>query len=273
MRRAAPAKPGLARARWLRSGILEVCAARRVVSDRRSLWRLFRLRVLPFTWRGRNAAAVPLRIRALTDREIWIRPRTADIHSVLDVFHFGHNESPKGLEREAPLVIYDLGANVGLTMVHLAELFPRASIVGVELQAENISQARRNLAHLRDRCRLVPAAIWPDDGVVSYHAERGDEQSARAAGRGELDTDVPALSISTLMRRQGHLRVDYVKMDIEGAEREVLSRNTDWASSVGSIRVEVHDPYTPEACMRDLRRLSFRVEAASDLRSAVVGER
>ena len=272
MRLAALAEAGLARARWLRSGILDVRAARRIVSDRRSLWRLFRLRVLPFTWRGRNASAVPLRIRALTDREIWIRPRTADIYGVLDLFHAGYNEPPRGLDREAPLVIYDLGANIGLTMVHLAELFPRASIVGVEMQEQNISQARRNLAHLRDRCRLVPAAIWPDDGVVSYRAERGDEQSASAASRG-LGTDVPALSLSTLMRQQGHLRVDYVKMDIEGAEREVLSRNADWASSVGSIRVEVHDPYTTEACMRDLRRLSFRVEVARGHRGAVVGER
>jgi len=51
--------------------------------------------------------------------------------------------------------------------------------------------------------------------------------------------------------------VDFIKMDIEGAEREVLSKNTGWASAVRSIQVEVHDPYTVEQCERDLRELGF----------------
>ena len=51
--------------------------------------------------------------------------------------------------------------------------------------------------------------------------------------------------------------VDYIKMDIEGAERDVLTRNTDWATRVRSMKVEVHEPYSCEQCLRDLRRLGF----------------
>jgi len=54
-------------------------------------------------------------------------------------------------------------------------------------------------------------------------------------------------------------RVDYVKMDIEGAEEHVLRINTDWAGIVRTIKVEVHSPYTVEDCQRDLRALGFEV--------------
>ncbi len=273
MRLAAAGRPRLERARWLLSGFAEVRAARRIVSDRRSLWRLLRLRLLPFTWRGRAPSAVPLRIRGLADRVVWVRPRTADVYGLLDVFLFGHNEPPPGLDHEAPLVIYDLGANIGLTMAHLAVLFPNAVIVGVEMQEENIMQARHNLAQFGHRCRLVTAAVWKDDGVVRYRAGRGDEQSARAGHGADLGADVRAVSISTLMREQGHLRVDFLKMDIEGAEREILSGSGEWASSVSRIKIEVHEPYTTEACMEDLRRLSYRVDLVSGHPASLVGRR
>ena len=40
--------------------------------------------------------------------------------------------------------------------------------------------------------------------------------------------------------------VDFLKVDIEGAEQEVLTKNTGRASAVSTIQVEIHEPYTVE---------------------------
>lgn len=57
--------------------------------------------------------------------------------------------------------------------------------------------------------------------------------------------------------------IDYVKMDIEGAECEVLRAAVEWAAQGRSIKVEVHDRYIVESCIADLRRLGF--DAWSDV--------
>ena len=49
-----------------------------------------------------------------------------------------------------------------------------------------------------------------------------------------------------------------MKMDIEGVEQRLLSgAGARWADRVDSIRLQVHDPYTPEDCARDLAGLGF----------------
>ena len=50
-----------------------------------------------------------------------------------------------------------------------------------------------------------------------------------------------------------------VKMDIEGAERDVLRQNTEWAALVRTILVEIHEPYDVSSCCTDLARLGFEV--------------
>jgi hypothetical protein len=59
-------------------------------------------------------------------------------------------------------------------------------------------------------------------------------------------------------RYAGGRDVDYVKLDIEGAERDLLTANTGWAARVRCISVEVHSPYRVEECLRDLAALGFR---------------
>ncbi|MGH2876326.1 MAG: FkbM family methyltransferase, partial [Solirubrobacteraceae bacterium] len=73
--------------------------------------------------------------------------------------------------------------------------------------------------------------------------------------------------------RSGWAGVDFVKMDIEGAEREVLRQETAWASKVRSIGVEVHPPYTVEQCEHDLRDLGFRTARLVSHEAGVVGDR
>jgi hypothetical protein len=48
-----------------------------------------------------------------------------------------------------------------------------------------------------------------------------------------------------------------MKVDVEGGKRDLLLDGSDWAPYVRAIKVEVHAPYTPQACEQHLRRLGF----------------
>jgi len=262
----------------------------RLVSDARSFVELRRLEN-PSPARLRSGRVVQIRFRALDGAQVSLRPGTQDDGLARDVFFKSHHLPPAELVAEQIEVVLDLGANVGLTMAHMAALLPEARIVGVELDEQNMLLARRNVAPWGRRCEVVHGAVWTEDGTIAYDREAGQEQSfhvsaERPAGRnapsagadepaptGGETSSAPAISLNTLLERMSVPRVDYVKMDIEGAEMQVLKEHTEWAERVRSIKVEVHAPYTVEQCVADLKRLGFRTEPIPKRRGGVTGIR
>ena len=202
---------------------------------------------------------------------IVLRPGTSDGEVLWETFHgLYHLPPPLGHE---PSVIWDLGANVGLTTAHFASLFAAAKVIGVELDRETATLASRNVAPWSDRCKIVHAAVWPKGGEVAYAKLLGQEYGAKVTNDAEGVLRAPAISLNTLLARSAADQVDFLKMDIEGAECVVLRECTAWARSVRSIVVEVHDPYTIEECVADLREIGFSAEADDRHWACVRGER
>ena len=235
--------------------------ALRVTAGPRSFLTYLRLRLIP-RHEGSGGRVVRLRLRPLGGREMLLRPSTSDADTVWGTFA-GHYHLPPP-EADDPRLIWDLGANIGLTMADMAVRFPAARIVGVEIDAENAELARRNLEPWAERCEVVQAGVWPEDGEIRYHRLAGGTsghhvadvpEGAQAAGV----TTAPSVSPETLLSRSGpDAVIDFAKVDIEGAERELLRAATGWAARVRSITVEVHEPYTAAECRTDLCAMGFQ---------------
>ena len=237
---------------------------------------LFRLECSTTAW-DLDEATVPVALRPLGGETVRVRPLTADIFAIRDAFIGGYHVPPVPAGDPGIRRIWDLGSNIGLTVAHLATLFPGAEIRGVELDAENVALCRRNTAPWADRCEITHAAVWPADGEVEYERAPGNELGFRAedpSGRtaGGRQT-APALSLDTLAGEWPDDPIDLVKMDIEGAERTVLSEATGWAERVRMIMVEVHEPYDVAACRADLERLGFDVTPHPTHPAGVIGAR
>jgi FkbM family methyltransferase len=228
----------------------------RIVADASSFRHFRRSENSTLSWP--DDALVPISVRALDRRTVLMRPGTADSLAMIGTFARVHHLPPVSVR---PMrTIWDLGANIGLTVAHLAHLHEEARIIGVELDDENAALAQRNIAPWADRCEVRRAAVWPSDGAIEYRRDAGAEQGHRVAPLVDVapNASAPALSLDTLLRESGASMIDYVKMDIEGAEGSVLRENTAWAAAVRSIKVEVHPPYTTEECRADLEALGFR---------------
>ncbi|MGE5700852.1 MAG: FkbM family methyltransferase [Arthrospira platensis] len=256
-------------------------STRALVGDWSSFWALRRLEN-PGGRLGARAT-VEVRFRELCGASVKLRPGTQDDSLATDVFLKRHHLPPDTVDVTRPATILDLGANVGITMAHIAALFPHARVVGVELDDVNAALCGENVSAWRDRCEVIRAAIWVQDGAVNYERVERSEQSYHVEGvvgeHGRPQSPVaahasaPAVSLSTLIERTGAEWIDYVKMDIEGAESRVLKENTGWASRVRSIKVEVHPPYSVEECMEDLARLGFTPTPIPKRRGGVTGVR
>jgi FkbM family methyltransferase len=227
-----------------------------VASDVQTVNRLLRWK------RAAGPDPVPLRLRITGGRPVFVRPASGDRWAVLDL-HFPPSHLPPDGAVTSPRTILVLGANIGLTMLHLGIRYPGARIVGVELNPDNAALCRRNIAALGGRATLVEGAVWHESGTVAFDPT-ADSLSFSARAVAETEGPVArALGIAELLAEQGiDGPVDYVKMDIEGAERTVLAHGTGWAERVRCISVEVHPPYTVGDCVRDLRALGFTTSVA-----------
>lgn len=154
----------------------------------------------------------------------------------------------------SPRFIVDAGANIGLAAVLFAARYPEATIVALEADPDNFRMLQENVKHY-PRVVAQQRALWSRRTTLGLSNPLGKHSTVRvdeAARAGRLE--VEALGVGDLMAEFGVTRIDVLKMDIEGAEAEVLGPGSRaWIGSVGTMIVELHDRYRPD-CSSALER-------------------
>lgn len=105
---------------------------------------------------------------------------------------------------------------------------------------------------------FLPFGLWEEDAMLHFHPPANPAHVSHSAtevrGRGR-GFEAQCHTLSTLMRKLGHQRVDLLKMDIEGAEGPVLDRMLAEGTLPRVLSVEFDTPQSPWALRRRLRRL------------------
>jgi FkbM family methyltransferase len=155
-------------------------------------------------------------------------------------------------------VILDCGANVGVSAVYLATRHPEANLVLFEADPIIADYLGRNLAHNGlSHIPVIRAAVWVHAQGVDFTPEGSEGGSILGVG--------PSFRVDSLRLRDflaGLTRVDFLKMDIEGAEAEVLQDCAELLGRVGFAFVESHcwrhRPQTLHQVLEILFRAGFR---------------
>lgn len=222
---------------------------------------------------GRQLQQVAIRVRALGGRVVLCRCGTSDKAVLRDTFIEGYHRPTWPVRGSA--VIIDLGCNVGYTTADFAARYPDAVVVGVEMDAANAELAKLNTAAFGSRVTIVNAAVWNEDGELGYTATNG-EWAFRVS---KLDGDacatkrVRSVTLDTLFEMLQISRVDFMKIDVEGAEAAILQADACWLQKVTSIALEVHGPATMEGCVELLTNAGFRCERSKQLPMGLLARR
>jgi FkbM family methyltransferase len=144
---------------------------------------------------------------------------------------------------EQPKIIVDAGANAGMSAAYFAINYPSATIIAVEPEPSNFAVLTQNALRFPS---IVPvnAALWNQDNVVSTNDTKGGKWGARVE---EYDGGIAvrALTMTTLLREHKVDKVDILKMDVEGAECEILESADAWIGQVQFLCSELHDRFRP----------------------------
>ncbi len=188
---------------------------------------------------------------------------------VFDQIFLGEEYSP--LLGGQPSVIFDLGANIGLSSAWFLNRFPRATVLAVEPDPDNFALCRENLAMFGARAQILLGAAWSKRTGLSLSRgsfRDGKEWASQVVERTVSDArvEVDAWDIPSLLSQVGTNVIDLLKVDIEKGELELfLSGCETWIPFVRAICIELHGKDCEELFFRALRNFDSTLIQSGEL--------
>lgn len=170
---------------------------------------------------------------------IYLRTRTSDLSVYREILIRGEYDAALPF---SPRTIVDAGANIGMASIFFTRKYPEAKVIAIEAEASNFAALIKNV---KNYSNVIPiqAALWDRDGEISVSEA---DPSTGAFGKWGFVTHegcgipVRAITMRTLKAETGIDMIDVLKVDIEGAEKEVFA-SCDWIQSVNCLMIELHD--------------------------------
>lgn len=171
-------------------------------------------------------------------------------------------------ECESPRII-DCGANIGLAGIYWKSHHPKAKITAVEADPSVYSYMIENLiAAGIDDIETFNEAVWHEGGEVEF-SSHGADAGGVASGACHDNANIVRVKARPLPDLIDGGPVDLLKIDVEGAECELLIGHHQWLADVRRIFVEFHS--YPERDQRldeilaSLRAAGFRFHLQPEL--------
>ena len=144
--------------------------------------------------------------------------------------------------------IIDCGANVGLSVLYFKKLYPGAKVIAFEPDKAIFKMLLQNLESLNITDVItINKAVWIDDSQIQFLASGALGGKIYTATQ---DQHPPATQNIESIRLKSFLTsaIDFLKIDIEGAELAVVKDCKDVLHFVKHLFVEYHsDPLQPQS--------------------------
>ncbi len=215
---------------------------------------------LAFWWKAKRKTFGEIRA-SRWNTSFHLRPNTTDYDTYEHVFVLKEYDFPIPF---SPQLIIDGGANIGLSALYFARRFPHAKIVAVEPDAANAALLLHNTRDQKN-VETIQAGLWSTSGHLRIKDKSVDANSFQVERVEALSANtLPAISISEILAKTELDRIDIVKLDIEGAEKEIFQRGFEsWLPKTRLLIVELHDRMRPgcsKALFQAISRYDFDCE-------------
>ena len=174
---------------------------------------------------------------------IYLRSEQADIAVYREIFVDRQHAIDLSF---APRAIIDGGGNIGMAAVDFALRHPLARIITIEPEKANFEILRMNVRAFPN-ITPIRAALWKhetelallDPGLGAWGFRTSADPSEM-----QRSPTVSALTVQSIMDNFKIDVIDILKLDIEGAEREVFETSSVWINKVRVLIVELHEEFS-----------------------------
>lgn len=162
------------------------------------------------------------------------------------------------IEDFQPKVIIDCGANIGYSTLYYANTYPDAQIYAIEPEKINFKFLQYNTIFY-DNIHLINSAVWGRESFVRLENSELGEMGYMTVETGEdTPTAFKATTIGKLIYDNGINEIDLLKIDVEGAEKEIFGAEgvDDWLSKVKVLSIVLHDELRDGASFEFFKAIS-----------------
>jgi FkbM family methyltransferase len=147
--------------------------------------------------------------------------------------------------------IIDCGAHIGLSVIYLKHICKTAEIVCFEPDSKNFALLQKNIAsHKLENVDAKNEAIWIEDTELDFMQE-GNMESKIVESTSAASVRVKASRLKNYLDRE----VDFLKIDIEGAEYVVMKDISEKLYNVKSMFVEYHGSFGQNSELLEILQL------------------
>ena len=161
------------------------------------------------------------------------------LHTYKEIFE---DEIYDFISKSTRPIIIDCGANIGLSTIYFKLLYPDSTVIAFEPDENNFQLLKKNvkLNNLRN-VELHKMAVWVKDGNISFEAN--ESEASRIAEDGHSNTTlVECIRLSSFLSK--YEKIEFLKMDIEGAEEKVILDCGQNLSNIENLFIEYHGKTT-----------------------------
>jgi FkbM family methyltransferase len=155
-----------------------------------------------------------------------LHSHSVDVVSVFLMDQYTYDHAPHRVGVEPGDVVIDVGGCWGDTALYFANLVgPAGKVFTFEFDPENLAILRTNLAlnpELASRIEIVEAALWHTSGETLGVVQAGRMSQVVRDDGAPPQLFVPTITLDDFAEQASLDRIDFVKMDVEGAELSVF---------------------------------------------------
>lgn len=175
-----------------------------------------------------------------------LRANTSDIPSFFHVF-FEKQYQFKQLDK--PEIIVDCGANIGLFVIQMKNMFPESKIICIEPDSSNFCMLQKNLRPYVN-IFFENKGLWNKNSKLRTYDKFKTGKWGMVVEEDNEKGDIKGITMEALMKKYSINRIDLLKIDIETSEKQVFGSNYEtWLPKVKTIIIELHDHKEP-GCAR-----------------------
>ena len=146
-----------------------------------------------------------------------------------------------------PLIL-DLGANIGLAAIYFSMVWPGSKVVSVEPSPDNYDILLKNIGQKNNYDSFM-AGISSSSSRLMIGLEGGDKNAyTTSIVDNEDELCVEGITVPLILDQYPKLNYTpfIVKIDIEGFESDLFSKNCEWIDEFPILIIEMHDWLYPK---------------------------